>query len=475
MATVSSTGLGSGVDINEIVKSLVAAEGDAKKSLMDSKEAQALAKISGFGAIKSDLAALQSQMKTMDTLAEVQKYTATVQKNSSDEAMYSAMTGTAAKPGSYDIKVTQLAKAHRMSSANLVSSTATLGTGTLVLTSNGNSTSIVIDSSHSTVEGVRDAINEKTANTGIVASIITVDAGVKLTLSAVDTGTNYTITTNVTVDGDDDETDNFGLSRISSALGNMSTDQVALNAIVSVNSQTATRQSNIVTDLIDGVILTLKKTDIVNTYTMTIAQDSTATKTLITDFVTKYNSLVDTIQRLTHYVANEDKDNQTGVLIGDATVRSLLYTLRKAVNYRSSDGVATFRSLSDIGIKTVAKTGKLEINQTTLDDALQNGYDDVSNIFSKNNTALSNEVENTVNLVLTTGGALAHTIDKLNQDITELKADRVKLQERLNKLETRLLEQFNAMDRLVAQLKSTSDFLSQQLDNFVKPLSFTKK
>ncbi len=482
MPTISSTGLGSGVDINEIVKSLVAAEGDAKKALMDGKEAQALAKISGFGAIKSDLEALQTQMKTMDTLLEVQKYTATVQKDADGVEMYSAITSNAAKPGSYDIRVTNLAKAHRISSGNLTSATSVVGTGTLVLTSNGSSTSITIDSSNNTVEGIRDAINATTTDSGIVATILSVNSGVILSLSSVETGTDYSITTTVPVDGDDDETDNFGLSRLASAhsvggpsTGYMTTNQAAQDATLTINGLPATRQSNIVTDLIDGVILTLKKVDVVNSYTLSIAQDAAATKKLITDFVTKYNALVDTIQGLTKYVTNQSKDNQTGALIGDSTVRSLLYNLRKAVNYIDSDGTASYRSLSDIGVKTLTKTGKLEINETTLDAALRDKLDEVSNIFSKNGTALSNEVENTVNLVITRGGSLANTIDKLNKDIAEIKLDRVKLQESLNKLESRLFEQFNAMDRLVAQIKSTSDFLSQQLDNFVKPLSFTKK
>lgn len=475
MATVSSTGLGSGVDINQIVTSLVAAEGDTKKALMDGEEAQTLLKISGFGKIKSDLQALQTQMDSMNTLAEVKKYAATVQKNSDGEEIYSAVTSSAAKPGSYDIKVTQLAKAHRITSADLGSATATVGTGTLTLTVNGSSTAVTIDSSNNTVEGVRDAINAKTTDSGVVATILTISGTVKLSLAAVETGTNYTIATSVSNDGDDDDTDNSGLSRLLIETGKMETTQAAQNANFLINGVTSVSQSNIVTNLIDGVIVTLKKVDSVNTYTMNIAQDSASTKKMITDFVTKYNTLVETIQGLTKYVANGDKDNQTGALIGDATVRSLLYTLRKAINYRDSDGTATYRSLADLGVKTLTQSGKLEINENKLDIALRDRFDEVGNIFAKNNTALSNEVDNVVDLVLTTGGSLSNTIDKLNKDIADIKAERTKLEDSLSKLETRLLAQFNAMDRLVAQMKSTSDFLSQQLDNFVKPLSFTKK
>ena len=61
-------------------------------------------------------------------------------------------------------------------------------------------------------------------------------------------------------------------------------------------------------------------------------------------------------------------------------------------------------------------------------------------------------------------GMLISREDRLNTSLTDISDDRSDVLERMSELEERYTKQFTAMDTLVGQLQSTSDFLTQQID-----------
>ena len=66
---------------------------------------------------------------------------------------------------------------------------------------------------------------------------------------------------------------------------------------------------------------------------------------------------------------------------------------------------------------------------------------------------------------LQTDGIIETRTKGLNSTIDDISDQREALGERLLSLEARLLRQFNALDSLVGELSSTSNFLTQQLNN----------
>ena len=67
--------------------------------------------------------------------------------------------------------------------------------------------------------------------------------------------------------------------------------------------------------------------------------------------------------------------------------------------------------------------------------------------------------------LLESNGLLSSTTDSLQSQIESVAADRITLADRLDSLETRLRNQFTALDVLISNLQSTSSFLTSQLDS----------
>ena len=67
------------------------------------------------------------------------------------------------------------------------------------------------------------------------------------------------------------------------------------------------------------------------------------------------------------------------------------------------------------------------------------------------------------NEFLVSDGLLDTKVDSLTDLLDGVTASRVKLDERMEALEAQLIRQFTAADALIAQLRTTEDFLVQQL------------
>ena len=62
-------------------------------------------------------------------------------------------------------------------------------------------------------------------------------------------------------------------------------------------------------------------------------------------------------------------------------------------------------------------------------------------------------------------GSISARTDGINSSVEHINAQRDALNKRLDAIQARYYAQFNAMDTLIAQMRSTSDFLTQQLAN----------
>jgi len=110
----------------------------------------------------------------------------------------------------------------------------------------------------------------------------------------------------------------------------------------------------------------------------------------------------------------------------------------------------------------------MKVDAGKLSAALDNSFSDVAGFFSDPSTGMASRLDSTMGGYLKSSGSFASRTDMINDRLERIDAQREALALRLEKLETRYLRQFNAMDALVANLSSTGNFLTQQLDSIAK-------
>ena len=460
---ISVPGVGSGLDINSIVNSLVAAEGDAKTSLLQNKRSDTQSEITAFGALKSIVSTFLSSTTTLKTASTYAASSAT----SADPTVYSATTSGSVAAGVYGIEVRNFAEAQKLLTTGYTDQNTVVGTGTLTISVGASSFNVTIDSSNNTLAGIRNAINDATDNTGVSATIANVDDGAggtvaKLILSSNDTGTANALTITV-ADDDLNNTDGSGLSAFYYDTSDATTPEqltqinAAADAEIYIDSQKVLSSSNTVVDAIQGVTLTLLKKDVGNVHNLTIATDTAKVKSNIELFVSNYNSVISYMNNVTAY---DPATGVVGLLLGDGTIRNLSNQIRSQINQTVTGISGSYTTLVDLGIKSTSD-GTLTIDSTKLDDALNTKLSDVEDLFSSTN-GVATRLSDTLTQYTQADGFIDNKTSGLNKTVKSIDKDLTDLKTSLAALEQRLLSQYSALDTLMNELNSTSSFLTQQ-------------
>lgn len=170
MATITSLGTGSGMDLESLVTKLMTVEKVGLTNLQK-KQSSYETKFTAMGALNSVLSSLQTAAKGLQpaTLKTPLGTFATFTAQLSNEAVGKASAADGAVSGTYSLEVTQLAQGNRLKSSSFSSSTtaitSTAGTITLELGSMtsgyASNKSIPINlSAGATLENLRNAINQ---------------------------------------------------------------------------------------------------------------------------------------------------------------------------------------------------------------------------------------------------------------------------------------------------------------------------
>ena len=261
--TITSAGLGSGIDVESLITKLMSIERQPISKLQ-AKDKSYDTKLSAFGTLKSQLSSLQTAAESISTKSTYAVYAATI----ANTAVASAVAGSNAKAGSYQLEVNALATA-QVAMSSIRPSGFTFNTGTLSITSGGTTKNIDITASNNTMSGVRDAINA--ANAGVTASLVTdVSGDISLKIASTNTGTSSAFTlSGIGLDFDPANIPSSGTEIYSAA------SFAATNAQFKVNGASYVRQSNYVTNAISGVNLTLNSTNTGSPTTLSVSQTST--------------------------------------------------------------------------------------------------------------------------------------------------------------------------------------------------------
>ncbi len=473
MATISSPGIGSGLDVKTIVSQLMAIE-QRPLQLLAQKEASYQAKLSAYGTLKSALSSFQEAAQTLNLTSTYNSVKASV----ADSSVLAATSTGGAIAGTYNIEVQSLAQSQKLISEGFAASDTVVGNGTLTIdlgtyssaatppvtfTANPDATSvsITIDSTNNTLEGIRDAINN--ANAGLSASIINDGTSYRLSLSSKETGLSNAARITVTEDG------TAGLAELAfdasdGGVSNLTQNVEAKDAVIKVDGVTITKDSNTITDAIQGVTLNLaKETESGVTTKLTLTRDTSTIKSALDNFVKGYNSVYKQISDLTAYNASTGTGS---MLTGDATVRSIQEQLRSALSNSVPGGVTGMSTLSDVGV-SFQKDGTLSLDSDKLNKVFADPLKDISKLFTKTDetTGIGSRVNSLISTMIFGDNALLNSrMDGINSSIKSIGTQRESQNVRLEAIERRYNAQFTALDKAIASMTSTSTFLTQQLE-----------
>jgi len=466
---ISAPGVGTGLDINSLVKQLVAAEGDAKTASLAGKRSTVEAKISAFGTLKSKLSSFQS---ALELLKDADTFSSTKATSGNLEVFTASVSGNVTA-NTYQIEVQTLAEAHRITTAGFADSDTVVGTGELTIQVGTDSFSVTIDTDNDTLAEIRNAINTATDNTGVTASIINVDDGSggtesRLILTSDETGIANKIT--VTVDDDDlNDTDTNGLSALvydpdGSGITNASEANAAVDSVIFIDGQQVTSSTNTITSALDGVTINLLAAKPGETFDLKLELDKSKITNSVKTFVDNFNLLSNLMKDLSAYNADT---GSAGILLGDITLLTLSTRLRQELTATVNGLSGDFTNVISLGITTNAD-GTLKFDSSILSGAIDTNLQQVTDIFSSED-GIANQLDGLLEDFVKSNGVIQGKTDGLNNTLEDIDESLAALGLRLESLEERLLVQFSALDSLVAQLNSTNNFLTQALANIPVP------
>lgn len=461
------TGIGSGMDIDAMVSALVTAEKAPKEAQLANLEKSTTSKISALGKLNGALSTFQTALKNLNDVSLFEKRSAT----SSDKSLVTSTASSTALAGSYSLKVEQLASGSKTAS-KVLDNGFTAGAGgslSVRLGEEGKTTNVTIEPG-ATLSEIRDALNTQLKDTGISANLVTNPGDGKTRLVMTSTATGAGKDVQISSDAADLQSLTIGSTALASDDPNSSgVLEASTNAKFSLDGLALESESNTIDDAITDVTFTLVAADKDKTVTVKVDQDRSGVTASVKKFVDAYNALMTTTNGLTNITkVGEGKEPVTGELVGDSSVRGLLNSIRSEM---VAQGDGSFRVLADLGI-TTQKDGTLAVDDAKLNSALEKDIDAVGTLFT-GDSGLMNRLDSKVAGYAKSDGILNQRISGLNLTLNSVDEQRETLNTRIEKLQTRLYGQFNAMDSLVGQLLSTSGWLTQTLDSL--PGFVTKK
>jgi flagellar hook-associated protein 2 len=378
----SFNGLASGLDTQTIIDGLLSIRNQQIARLQGRKQEIQLRQ-TAFQGIESNVLALKSAVRQLNSVTN--NVFSVFSATSSNESVLEVAAGSSAVAGTYQLTVSQLARAEQVSSQSLSGEGSLLTTGKIaVQVGNRTAIEVNIDSSNNTLSGLADSINA--AGDDIKAAVINDGGGYRLLLSSQYTGAANTISiTNNTAASNATETRiDFSGPAV----------QQATDAVLVIGSGAGavniSRPTNLIDDVIGGLSLKLQKAEPGTPVTISVSRDIEPSRKAVEGFVAAFNKTMDFIDQQTAF---DPETSRAGLLLGNSATNSIRDQLRgqlaSSIAFLDQDA----NRLSAAGI-TFTDNGRLQVNSSTLDRALAGNLpgvsvDDVRRMFALGATSTS--------------------------------------------------------------------------------------
>jgi len=449
MATITSLGVGSGLDLNGLLTQLQSAERQKLTPLTQQQSAQQT-KISAYGRLQSAMGRLQDSVTALNDPSTFRKQTSTV----TGEGV-SATAGETANAGRYDINVTQLAKGGSVASNSVaIDQVLTTATTSLTIDFGATYTNGTFDASaaplssysldiaaDSTLEDVRDQINAD-ADAGVTASIVNDGTGYRLALSSKETGKEASV---------------VGFSGLAQLTMDDATLRPGQDAELEVNGIAITGTTNRIEEAIQGVTLDISAVS-GNPVSLVIERDEASLKEMINEFVSTYNEMRSTIDRMTAF---NGEGATSGELLGDRTARTVEDRLRRDIT--DSLGNGDLNRLAQIGID-IDERGRLQVDETKLDETVATNPEGLMAFFAGDTeeAGFAGRLNATLESITADDGIIQVSVNSAESRIDNLDKRIARTELSIERNIERYRSQFAQLDGMVAQMNSTSAYLSQQ-------------
>ncbi len=456
MATITSLGVGSGLDLTGLLDQLQEAERGKLAPITRQKEQQQ-DKISAYGQLQTSLNSFQDAVAKLNDPKLYQSLSANVRGDA-----IKATTSASALPGSYRVEVSQLATSGTLASTRVTDRDTALDLqgATAIRLEFGGADAVDIDiAPGSSLSAIRDAINAN-KDAGVNATIINDGQGYRLALSSKNTGADASIASFSFVD----TSQSPEVTVAGPFAEDAATKRAGEDAALTVNGIAISSAKNQIEGAIQGVTLNLAELSIADgetaTSTVNVERDTLKQREAINGFVKAFNDLKGTIGKLTSFSGDADT---AGELVGDSTVRTIESRLRSVLTGGVAGGELS--TLNQLGI-TLQRDGTLEMDDDKISDLVANNPQALSDFFvgGEAGNGLAAQLDSTVERMLGDNGVVKLAISGAENRVKSLDERFERMEVTIERTISRYRTQFGQLDAMIAQMNSMSSYLTQQFD-----------
>lgn len=465
MTTITSAGAGSGLDLESVISASVAARKAQIQQPITTKKTNAQITLTGVGQLKSAISTFDTTLAKLSTAGAFNKRAINITQDT-DDPILKISSNTDASNGQYNVTVNKLATTSKIE-GTFASSTSSLITedGTLTISAGDGNEFTVDVKKGDTLQQIRKRINNASDNFGLTANIVnTSDGKAKLVIDSGVTGAGN----DLKISGSTTELKMFEADTSSATAvsgSSMSRTQQSTDAEIDVDGNILTSDTNTFKDKVQGLDITVLRVSDkdsdgnLKSNKVDITTDKSAIKTLVQEFVTAYNTLIDKSTELgkRNTIVGGESQDDGGALAGDSMPRSIRTLMANTVMEPNSE-MTGINSIFQLGIK-MDNDGKLSVDSDKFDDALDDNYEQVVALFGGED-GVAGKLSTALKEYTKTGGLLSQRQDQLNTELSYWSQKQADATTQLTKYESSLRAQYGNLDTMLTKMKQSSSYIS---------------
>lgn len=248
-----------------------------------------------------------------------------------------------------------------------------------------------------------------------------------------------------------------------------------------INGVEVTRDSNRVSDVIEGVTINLNKEHGTGEYdTVTVKLDTEKVTKAVQDFVDQYNS---TMKFIEEKMAAGDPEipGSKGTLSGDGSLMRLHSSLRRLVTSKQGNANTGIKDISQLGVSTIDKFGQLKFDSNKLTEALSENPENVINFFhsktedGKEVGFVANVNEYIDSFISKKNGIIKSKTESYDKTLKDLNRQIEIFNDRMERKEKHYIKMFTALDVAMMQAEGQMSWLQSQIDSMNSMSGMKKK
>jgi flagellar hook-associated protein 2 len=467
MATdyLSALNVGSGLNTTEIIDSLVNAIQSPKENIIETKIEERNLSISAFSQLKTNLSSFDNILSSLSGLNGAKAST-----SNSSSVNIEISDPSAVYSFSHSIEVDNLASSQTLMFSGYTSLSDELGSGSLefsfgtwsggTFTNNSSSSQTIDIAEGDNLSDIKNAIND--ADIGVIATILQVGDDTYNLILTSDTGADNAISISAT-----ETVAGSGLAALDYSVYDSSVEiRSAADANFKIDGVSITRSTNSISDLLDGVTISLVD-ETAAAETISVEYETSNALEVFTAFVNSVNDISSTLRGLNDRGLD---GNAKGPLVGDPIIRKLIQDISTITTnpIYGYDDSAIY--LTNFGVLT-NRDGSLSIDEDKFRTSFENNPSSFSSIVQSKISSSTSSVSGAYTGTNWEPGVYGLIIDNANNaiidgDIMTLSGDIYKsLSGNTNGLELTVAENVSSADIYMG--RSALDSLKIIIDRYL--------